>query len=176
MSEEPPYLDVYESGPRRVRLTRDPIVPHRAPGGQGRSPDAGDASVFSPIGTAIVALAVVGSKNFVEPLLGDVEERNWLGLHHHALLTMLAVTFPQHHRCARPVGEKPAGVGPPSSTKSVARSSPPSAYSFVCAPPPRRAGPISPATLKESGGVVRRAMSRLPEDEVEQPTIHLPPR
>jgi SRSO17 transposase len=56
--------------------------------------------------------------------LDHFEGRSWLGLHHHALLTMLAFAFLQHLRlcAARREGLNEAGPPPQPSLPSVRRA------------------------------------------------------
>lgn len=71
--------------------------------------------------------------------LDHFEGRSWLGLHHHALFTMLAFTFLQHHRLRSRRGKKRQARGHHPSRPSPpfgARSSPPCARRCGCAAPP----------------------------------------
>jgi SRSO17 transposase len=59
--------------------------------------------------------------------LDHFEGRSWLGLHHHALLTMMAFTYLQHRRLAShlPAGEKNKSQCPGSTTPAITASSTP---------------------------------------------------
>jgi len=76
-----------------------------------------------PAGTALRTLAEAIKARWVceqahqqlkeELGLDHFEGRSWLGLHHHALFTMLAFTFLQHHRLRTMRGKQTAVAGPP---------------------------------------------------------------
>ena len=84
--------------------------------------------------------------------LDHFEGRSWLGLHHHALFTMLAFTFLQHHRLRTMRGKKNGGrraTTPPDPPRRSSRA-PRRLVRAGSAPLPRlqRARPISSAALK----------------------------
>ena len=115
-----------------------------------------------PAGTALRTLAAAIKARWVceqahqqlkeELGLDHFEGRSWLGLHHHALFTMLAFTFLQHHRLRTTRGKKNGGRGtttpadPPRGAsrapRRLERAGPPAL------PRLRRARPISSATVK----------------------------
>jgi SRSO17 transposase len=84
--------------------------------------------------------------------LDHFEGRSWLGLHHHALFTMLAFTFLQHQRLRTPRGKKngaPRATTPADTPRRPARAAPraeatdPRALSRL-----RRPRPVSSPTVK----------------------------
>ena len=109
----------------RVRVADGPRAANRQrlPGalawlvGEWRS--SGDRKYYltnHPAGTSLCTLAATikarwvceqGHQQLKEELgLDHFEGRSWLGLHHHALFTMLAFTFLQHHRLRTLAGKK----------------------------------------------------------------------
>jgi len=96
--------------------------------------------------------------------LDHCEVRSWLGLHHHALFTMLAFTFLQDQRFRTTRGKKTAGAGRhhPSrrSPRSVARASSPCARGPAALPRVRRAHPVSPVAVKNVAKSRRTARGR----------------
>lgn len=71
--------------------------------------------------------------------LDHFEGRSWLGLHHHALFTMLAFTFLQHHRQRTLAGRGKKNSGRRAATPANTPRGPARA--------PRRPDPAGPAAL-----------------------------
>lgn len=84
--------------------------------------------------------------------LDHFEGRSWLGLHHHALFTMLAFTFLQHQRLRTMCGKKNGGRGATTPADAPRNPSRAPRRPERAGPPPlprlRRAGPISSATVR----------------------------
>lgn len=102
-----------------------------------------------PANTALRTLAATikarwvceqGHQQLKEELgLDHFEGRSWLGLHHHALFTMLAFTFLQHHRLRTLAGHGKKNSGRRAATPTDAPRGPARAR--------RRADPAGPAAL-----------------------------
>jgi SRSO17 transposase len=115
-----------------------------------------------PAGTPLRALAAAIKARWVceqahqqlkeELGLDHFEGRSWLGLHHHALFTMLAFTFLQHQRLRTTRGKKNGGRGATTPADAPRRASrAPRRTSLVgtsALPRLRGARPVSSATVK----------------------------
>jgi SRSO17 transposase len=95
-------------------------------GGGRATPRAGERKFYltnhppdTPLLTLVTAIKARWSCEQVHQQLKEelgldhFEGRSWLGLHHHGLLTMLALAFLQHLRLRAANGEPPREVGPP---------------------------------------------------------------
>jgi len=84
--------------------------------------------------------------------LDHFEGRSWLGLHHHALFTMLAFTFLQHQRLRTTRGKKNDGRGaaaPADAPRDTSRAPRrPERADPPALPRLRRARPLSPAAVR----------------------------
>ena len=115
-----------------------------------------------PAGTSLSTLAAAIKARWVceqahqqlkeELGLDHFEGRSWLGLHHHALFTMLAFTFLQHQRLRATRGKKNVGRGaatatdpPGDPTRAPRRPERPGPAPL---PRLRRARPVSSATVR----------------------------
>jgi SRSO17 transposase len=115
-----------------------------------------------PAGTALRTLAAAIKARWVceqahqqlkeELGLDHFEGRSWLGLHHHALFTMLAFTFLQHQRLRTTRGKKNGGRGttaPANAARDPSRAPRRAEHARPATLPRlRRARPVSSATVK----------------------------